>query len=293
MSMSPSPALSSLCIGRSTVVKSSAELAWRGFLLERQLATSDMRIGDRAEQSMLAMVCSPLMRGEHVTKSGRAVAVRKTAGQVTVIPRGSVPEMRLLGEAELVYCSFDGNFIDRVVDQMDGYRPDGLEFRSGLRDKSLNQLLQMLTAEFEAGNPTGKVYAESLAEALALRFLHLGSTMPIDVPAKVSTLPSNKLARVKDLVESSIDQDLTLDALANEAGYSRAHFLRMFRKSTGITPHQYVIQRRIEHAETLLAANELGVAEIAVACGFSSQAHLTLAFRKHTGVTPAEYRRFS
>jgi AraC family transcriptional regulator len=65
----------------------------------------------------------------------------------------------------------------------------------------------------------------------------------------------------------------------------------MFRESTGTTPHQYVMQRRIAHAEKLLSANQLGVAEIAVACGFSSQAHLTLAFKKQTGMTPAEYRR--
>jgi AraC family transcriptional regulator len=65
----------------------------------------------------------------------------------------------------------------------------------------------------------------------------------------------------------------------------------MFRESTGTTPHQYVMQRRIARAEKMLSENELGVAEIAVACGFSSQAHLTLAFKKQTGLAPAEYRR--
>lgn len=217
--------------------------------------------------------------------------VRKTAGQVTVIPKGPVPEMRLLSDAELVYCSFDTSFMDRIVDGLEGPRIDRMSFRSGLRDKSLHQLMQMLIAEFEAGNPTGKMYAETIAEALALRFLHLGSTVEVETPAKISALPGNKLARVKELVESSLDQDLTLEALADEVGYSRAHFLRMFRESMGMTPHQYVIQRRIAHAEKLLAANQLGVAEIALACGFSSQAHLTLAFRKRTGVPPAEYRR--
>ena len=66
---------------------------------------------------------------------------------------------------------------------------------------------------------------------------------------------------------------------------------RMFRESTGTTPHQYVMQRRIACAEKLLSTNELGVAEVALACGFSSQAHLALAFRKQTGTTPTEYRR--
>lgn len=290
MNLNASAALSTLCIGESSIIRSSVDLSWNGFVLERQLAGANMRINDHAEQDMLALVCSPLMRGEHQNKSGTAL-VRKTAGQVTVIPKGPVPEMRLVSEAELVYCSFDGSFIERITENTKGLHPERLVFRSGLRDKSLHQLMQVLVAEFEAGNPTGRVYAETLAEALALRFLHLGTVVPIVAPGKVSALPGNKLARVKDFVESSLDQDLTLEAIAQEAGYSRAHFLRMFRESTGTTPHQYVMQRRIAHAEALLSANEIGVAEVAVACGFSSQAHLTLAFKKQTGVTPAEYRR--
>ena len=290
MDLNVSAALSTLCVGESSIIRSSADLSWKGFLLERQSAGANMRIGDHADQNMLALVTSPVMRGEHQTKSG-TVLVRKIAGQVTVIPKGPVPEMRLVSEAELVYCSFDGNFIEQIAEDVKGLHPERLVFRSGLRDNSIRLLMQMLVAEFDAGNPTGRIYAETLAEALALRFLHLGTVAPIEAPVKISALPGNKLARVKDLVESSLDQDLTLEALAREAGYSRAHFLRMFRESTGTTPHQYVMQRRVVHAEELLSANELGVAEIAVVCGFSSQAHLTLAFKKQTGMTPAEYRR--
>jgi AraC family transcriptional regulator len=290
MNLNASAALSTLCIGESSVIRSSANLSWSGFLLERQLASANMRINDHADQNMLALVCSQVMRGEHQTKSGTTL-VRKTAGQVTVIPRGPIPEMRLVSQAELVYCSFDGHFIERIAEDITNLRPDRLVFRSGLKDKSIYLLMQMLVAEFDAGNPTGRVYAETLAEALGLRFLHLGTVVPIEAPAKISALPGNKLARVKDFVESSLDQDLTLESLAREAGYSRAHFLRMFREAMGTTPHQYVMQRRIAHAEKLLSENDLGVAEIAVACGFSSQAHLTLAFRKQTGLTPAEYRR--
>jgi AraC family transcriptional regulator len=290
MNLNASAALSTLCTGESSVVRSSADFSWNGFIMERQLAGANMRINDHADHNMLALVSSQVMRGEHQTKSGTSL-VRKTAGQLTLIARGPVPEMRLVSEAELVYCSFEGHFIERIAEDIKNLRPERLIFRSALRDKSIHLLMQTLVTEFEAGNPTGRIYAETVAEALALRFLHLGTSVPIEVPAKISALPGNKLARVKDFVESSLDQDLTLESLAHEAGYSRAHFLRMFRESTGTTPHQYVMQRRIAHAEKMLSENELGVAEIAVACGFSSQAHLTLAFKKQTGVAPAEYRR--
>jgi AraC family transcriptional regulator len=208
-----------------------------------------------------------------------------------VIPKGPVPEMNLVSPAELVYCSFDEPFIARISDDINAINPERLTFRSAINDKSIHLLMQTLVTEFDAGNPTGRIYAETLAEALAMRFLHLGTLIQKEAIAKTPALPGNKLARVKDFVESALDQDLTLESLAREAGYSRAHFLRMFRESTGTTPHQYVMQRRIAQAENLLSANDLGLAEIAFACGFSSQAHLTLAFRKQTGLTPAEYRR--
>ena len=223
MNLNASAALSTLCIGESSVIRSSAELSWSGFLLERQLAGANMRINDHADQNMVALVSSQVMRGEHQTKSGNTL-VRKTAGQVTVITKGPVPEMRLVSQAELVYCSFDGHFIERIAEDIPNLRPERLVFRSGLRDKSIHLLMQMLVAEFDAGNPTGRVYAETLAEALGLRFLHLGAVVPIEVPAKVSALSGNKLARVKDFVESSLDDDLTLESLAREVGYSRAHF---------------------------------------------------------------------
>jgi AraC family transcriptional regulator len=74
-------------------------------------------------------------------------------------------------------------------------------------------------------------------------------------------------------------------------GYSRSHFLRMFHATTGMTPHRYVLNRRIERARRRLGDADMSIAQVAYCCGFSNQAHLTLAFRKVCGLTPGEYRR--
>lgn len=79
MNLNASAALSILCIGESSIIRSSADFSWSGFLLERQLAGANMRINDHADHNMLALVSSPMMRGEHQTKSGTTL-VRKTAG---------------------------------------------------------------------------------------------------------------------------------------------------------------------------------------------------------------------
>ena len=81
------------------------------------------------------------------------------------------------------------------------------------------------------------------------------------------------------------------ELLAITPGYSRSHFLRMFRATTEVTPHRYVLKRRLERARQLLEKVEPAIEEIAFVCGFSSPAHLTLAFRKEFGITPTEYRR--
>jgi hypothetical protein len=172
MNLNASVALSTLCTGASSVVRSSAELAWSGFLLERQLAGANMRINDHADQNMLAFISSQVMRGEHRTKSGTSL-VRKIAGQVTVIPKGPVPEMRLVSPAELVYCSFDEHFIERIAEDMTNVRPERLVFRSAIRDKSIHLLMQTLVAEFDAGNPTGKSTQKLLPKRLRCVFCTL------------------------------------------------------------------------------------------------------------------------
>ena len=99
------------------------------------------------------------------------------------------------------------------------------------------------------------------------------------------------LKRVLERIEHSFQSEITLTSLAKEAGYSRGHFLKMFRRSMGMTPHRYVIKRRVDHARFLLKQREMSIIDVAANCGFSSQAHLTQVFRQQLGVTPGDYRR--
>jgi AraC family transcriptional regulator len=107
----------------------------------------------------------------------------------------------------------------------------------------------------------------------------------------VSALPPYALKRVLDRIEHSFQSEMSLASLAEEAGYSRGHFLKMFRTSMGMTPHRYLLKRRTDHARALLKRPEMSIIDVAADCGFSSQAHLTQVFRKHVGVTPGDYRR--
>ena len=97
------------------------------------------------------------------------------------------------------------------------------------------------------------------------------------------------IRRVCELIEGGLGEDLALDTLAAEARMSSWHFLRVFRRETGATPHLYVLQRRLARARHLLEAGEPPAA-VAAATGFSDQSHLTNRFRRTYGVTPAVFR---
>jgi AraC family transcriptional regulator len=99
------------------------------------------------------------------------------------------------------------------------------------------------------------------------------------------------LRRIKELVDAKMEDDLGLDEMAKSVGLSTAHFARMFRKSTGETPHQFVLRQRIERAKTMLRSPDARVLDVDVACGFKTQQHFAQVFRDVCKVSPTEYRQ--
>lgn len=129
---------------------------------------------------------------------------------------------------------------------------------------------------------------ESIATALASLFVdpRYGGIQPVTV--KSGLAPAIR-RRITDYIEAHLDRQITLPDLASVAGLSEFHLQRMFRASCGVSPHGWVLHRRVAHAKALLAGAE-PIARIAAACGFSSQSHLTRVFKLMTGITPSAYR---
>ena len=92
-------------------------------------------------------------------------------------------------------------------------------------------------------------------------------------------------------MHAKMEDELTLIEMAQSVELSPAHFSRMFRKSTGETPHEFVLRQRVERAKEMLCEAEMRVLDVAVACGFKTQQHFARVFRHIFGTSPTEYRR--
>jgi AraC-like DNA-binding protein len=174
----------------------------------------------------------------------------------------------------------------RVASEIAGRPTPAPHFRRAVvHDPEAARLL--LAAHYAAERSRSALERQArLTEALALLVTRHADPAPI--PVKTNGEHA-RIRRVCDLIEDGLGEDLALDTLAAEARMSSWHFLRVFRRETGATPHFYVLQRRLARARRLLEAGE-PVAEVAAATGFSDQSHLTNRFRRTYGVTPAVFR---
>jgi AraC family transcriptional regulator len=155
----------------------------------------------------------------------------------------------------------------------------------------LSAMVAAVHAEMVAGFPSGRLFLDSVEQAMAVTLVNGHAVRHRPVQIYRGGLGSARLRRIKELVHAKMEDDLSLDEMAQSVGLSTAHFARMFRKSTGATPHQFVLRQRLERAKAMLRAPDARVLDVAIACGFKTQQHFAQAFREIWGVSPTEYRQ--
>jgi len=158
-------------------------------------------------------------------------------------------------------------------------------------DPRLSAMVAAVHAEMVAGFPSGRLFLGSVEQAMAVTLVNGHAVRHRPVQIYRGGLGSARLRRIKEFVYARMEDDLSLDDMAQSVGLSTAHFARMFRKSTGETPHQFVLRQRLERAKAMLRAPHARVLDVAVACGFKTQQHFAQAFRDLWGVSPTKYRQ--
>jgi AraC family transcriptional regulator len=155
----------------------------------------------------------------------------------------------------------------------------------------LGALVAAAHAEMIAGFPNGRLFLDALEQAMAVVLVNGHAVRRRPPLIYRGGLGSARLRTIKELVHAKMDDDLSLDELAQSVGLTTAHFARMFRKSTGETPHQFVRRRRMERAKAMLRDRDTRVLDVAVACGFKTQQHFAQVFRDVFGFSPTVYRQ--
>jgi AraC family transcriptional regulator len=171
------------------------------------------------------------------------------------------------------------------------YGEVGLRPHRKFADPRLGALVAAAHAEMVAGFSSGRLFLDSIEQAMAVTLVNGYAVRHRPVQMYKGGLGSARLRTIKELVHAKIEDDLSLDEMAQSVGLSTAHFARMFRKSTHETPHQFVLRQRVERAKAMLRAPDARILDVAVACGFKTQQHFAQVFRDVCGASPTEYRQ--
>ncbi len=156
-------------------------------------------------------------------------------------------------------------------------------------DPSLAQLIRCIRTEVKQHCPSGRLFADGLSLAL-VGYLQARYPATDTVSQTRHRLSKSQVKLIREFVESRLGSDLRVTELAALVDLSPHYFHLLFRTSFGMTPHRFVLERRMEGARRMLRT-ETPITDIAYSLGFSSQAHFTQAFRRYTGSTPARLRR--
>lgn len=215
-----------------------------------------------------------------------------TKGDLSIAPAGALFFCQWDGEDQYLRIRIGSQFLQQVAREAIEIDPDRVEllpeFR--VRNPQIEQIGTMLLTELKNGGLAEQLYVDSLTNLLAVHLLRGYSATRPRVALYDGGLSDRQLLQVTDYINDRLGHDIKLSDLAQLLEMSQFHFSRLFKRSLGVTPHQYVLQQRVERAKQLLKQTELSVIEIALLCGFSSHSHLGKWFRQHTGMTPKAYR---
>ncbi|MBR8839560.1 MAG: helix-turn-helix transcriptional regulator [Stigonema ocellatum SAG 48.90 = DSM 106950] len=212
-------------------------------------------------------------------------------GDVAVIPANSYHKLRWESEGEFLVLSLEKTLFTRVAyDSVDLHRIEIIPHFAAPAPL-IQQIGLALKSELEYDGTGSGLYIESLTTTLCIYLLKHYSVSFGTTPLNSHGLSEMKLRQAIEYINDNLEKDLTLAEVAAVVGMSMYHFSRLFKQSTRFSPHQYVLNCRIEKAKRLLARTEEAIDQISQQVGFQNQSHFTNVFRKLMGTTPKAYRK--
>lgn len=225
-------------------------------------------------------------------RSGRSFASGTARpGVVTIIPAGSSARWDIDGKVDVLQLYLSQATINRIAAEAGKTAANDLLERTGHPDPTISRLLTMATDALDGGAALDTLFRQQLTELIATRLLASHTGTPTNYQPPSGGLSPSALRRAMERLHSENDTDVSLAALASDAGISRFHFCRAFKESTGLSPHSWLRQHRLAQAKAMLRDPSMPIVFIAAELGYGSQTAFAAAFRRLTGETPTDWRR--
>lgn len=273
----------------SPPILSSQKGRWDGIVVEYHRQPAHETPEHCSAQHIISIHVSRKVTVEKRVENGRLEREHIVPGDVSIYPASVHQTVRWDKEGEFIHLYLEPALVARAAYEL--VNVDRVELLPLIRtrDPLIQQIGLALKAELELDELGSRLYVESLTNALSAHLIRHYSASK----QKISSYSGgfqHKLRWAIEYINENLDKNLTLSEIAATLGMSPYHFARAFKQLTGLPPHQYLVERRLEQAKTLLAKTDLAIAEIAYRVGFANQSHFTTLFRKHTAITPKAYR---
>jgi AraC family transcriptional regulator len=288
----PDGTASYLELNRQAPPLSSRDRAWEGIIVERD-RFFPFDNGDVVyEEHFIGFV---LDHGVHLSHAvdGRRYEGVYGPGDFILSPGEQPVNWRLDDASDALVVSIRPEVLKRTVQETTDTDPAKVQIigQPRMRDRLITQIGIMLTAELEGPGIGERLYVDSLLNVLTLHLLRHYSSLARrpDSPTDRG-LPKSKLQRAIEAINENLEMGISLNELAGATGLSVSHFEVLFKRSTGLSPHQYLLRCRVERAKELLQCEDFSLAQVAARTGFCDQSHLTRHFKRIVGITPRDFR---
>ncbi|MBW4653152.1 MAG: AraC family transcriptional regulator [Kaiparowitsia implicata GSE-PSE-MK54-09C] len=225
---------------------------------------------------------------EHVVE-GKSHSATYLQGTAVICPIHSAHSFRWNSELKTLSLNLKPELLSQNAIGLLGTDCVELIPHFAIQDGLIQQIGLALQAELQSLSGGSRLYAETMANTLAVHLLRHYSTQKHRTLGFNGGLPQHKLKLVTDYIKDYLERELSLKELAAIAQLSQYHFCRAFKQATGLSPHQYLVKQRVERAKQLLRSGKMRIGEVAIACGFTHQSHLHRHFKRLTGVTPKTF----
>ena len=273
-------------------ILSSQAQSWENILVEQFQPPPGEERNHFSEEHAICLSLAPRPVRLLQIKGGRTYVGLHSRGDISVTPVKTPHFARWESDDSCLQIRIASQFIQSVAREMVATDPDRLELRLEFqtRDPQLEAIAMLLLAELKQENSGGRLYIESLSNVLAVHLLRQYAAPESRLIVYESGLSERQILQVVEYINEHLNQDIKLADLAALLTISESHLSHQFKQSIGMTPHQYLLQQRVERAKELLKQGDRSIMDVAFLCGFNSHSHLSKQFRQLTGITPKAYR---